>query len=98
MFFWLLLFFRLRSIYAKRTGKRESSVGGEEGQSTSTPANSRKRKRKGVESDEDDEEDEDSDEQGEEDEDEDDFGGKKGKKAEACEDEVECIFFCGEKI
>ncbi len=91
MFFWLLLFFRLRSIYAKRTGKRESSVGGEEGQSTSTPANSRKRKRKGGESDEDDEEDYDSDEQG--DEDEDDFGGKRGKKAEACEDEVECIFF-----
>uniref|UniRef100_A0A671S4C3 Bromodomain adjacent to zinc finger domain protein 2B-like n=1 Tax=Sinocyclocheilus anshuiensis TaxID=1608454 RepID=A0A671S4C3_9TELE len=78
---------KLRSIYAKRTGKRESSVGGEEGQSTSTPANSRKRKRKGGESDEDDEEDDDSDEQGEEDEDEDDFGGKKGKKAEACDDE-----------
>uniref|UniRef100_A0A8C1Y450 Bromodomain adjacent to zinc finger domain 2B n=1 Tax=Cyprinus carpio TaxID=7962 RepID=A0A8C1Y450_CYPCA len=78
---------KLRSIYAKRTGKRESSVGGEEGQSTSTPVNSRKRKRKGGESDEDDEEDDDSDEQGEEDEDEDDFGGKKGKKAEACEDE-----------
>ncbi|XP_016309733.1 bromodomain adjacent to zinc finger domain protein 2B-like isoform X2 [Sinocyclocheilus anshuiensis] len=80
---------KLRSIYAKRTGKRESSVGGEEGQSTSTPANSRKRKRKGGESDEDDEEDDDSDEQGEEDEDEDDFGGKKGKKAEACDDEDE---------
>ncbi|XP_042587829.1 bromodomain adjacent to zinc finger domain protein 2B [Cyprinus carpio] len=80
---------KLRSIYAKRTGKRESSVGGEEGQSTSTPVNSRKRKRKGGESDEDDEEDDDSDEQGEEDEDEDDFGGKKGKKAEACEDEDE---------
>uniref|UniRef100_A0A673J319 Bromodomain adjacent to zinc finger domain protein 2B-like n=1 Tax=Sinocyclocheilus rhinocerous TaxID=307959 RepID=A0A673J319_9TELE len=78
---------KLRSIYVKRTGKRESSVGGEEGQSTSTPANSRKRKRKGGESDEDDEEDDDSDEQGEEDEDEDDFVGKKGKKAEACEDE-----------
>uniref|UniRef100_A0A9J7Y835 Bromodomain adjacent to zinc finger domain 2B n=1 Tax=Cyprinus carpio carpio TaxID=630221 RepID=A0A9J7Y835_CYPCA len=78
---------KLRSIYAKRTGKRESSVGGEEGQSTSTPVNSRKRKRKGGESDEEDEEDDDSDEQGEEDEDEDDFGGKKAKKAEACEDE-----------
>ncbi|XP_058643198.1 bromodomain adjacent to zinc finger domain protein 2B isoform X2 [Onychostoma macrolepis] len=80
---------KLRSIYAKRMGKRESSFGGEEGQSTSTPANSRKRKRKGGESDEDDEEDDDSDEQGEEEEDEDDFGGKKGKKAEACEDEDE---------
>uniref|UniRef100_A0A673NKQ0 Bromodomain adjacent to zinc finger domain protein 2B-like n=1 Tax=Sinocyclocheilus rhinocerous TaxID=307959 RepID=A0A673NKQ0_9TELE len=75
---------KLRSIYAKRTGKRESSVGGEEAQFA---VNSRKRKRKGGESDEDDEEDDDSDEQGEEDEDEDDFGGKKGKKAEACEDE-----------
>ncbi|XP_050975844.1 bromodomain adjacent to zinc finger domain protein 2B isoform X2 [Labeo rohita] len=80
---------KLRSIYAKRTGKRESGVGGEEGQSSCTPANSRKRKRKGGESDEDDEEDDDSDEQGEEDEDEYDFGGKKGKKAEACEDEDE---------
>ncbi|XP_016396903.1 bromodomain adjacent to zinc finger domain protein 2B [Sinocyclocheilus rhinocerous] len=77
---------KLRSIYAKRTGKRESSVGGEEAQFA---VNSRKRKRKGGESDEDDEEDDDSDEQGEEDEDEDDFGGKKGKKAEACEDEDE---------
>ncbi|XP_048050653.1 bromodomain adjacent to zinc finger domain protein 2B isoform X1 [Megalobrama amblycephala] len=80
---------KLRSIYAKRTGKRESGVGGEEGHAVGTPANGRKRKRKGGESDDDDEEDDDSDEQGEEDEDEDDFGGKKGKKAEACEDEDE---------
>uniref|UniRef100_A0A8C2B8D7 Bromodomain adjacent to zinc finger domain 2B n=1 Tax=Cyprinus carpio TaxID=7962 RepID=A0A8C2B8D7_CYPCA len=79
---------KLRSIYAKRTGKRESSVGGEETQSAGASVNSRKRKRRGGESDEDDEEDDDSDEHGEEDEDEDDFGGKKGKKAEACEDEV----------
>uniref|UniRef100_A0A671PB89 Bromodomain adjacent to zinc finger domain protein 2B-like n=1 Tax=Sinocyclocheilus anshuiensis TaxID=1608454 RepID=A0A671PB89_9TELE len=78
---------KLRSIYAKRTGKRESSVGGEEAQFAGASVNSRKRKRKGGESDEDDEEDDDSDEQGEEDEDEDDFCGKKGKKAEACEDE-----------
>lgn len=83
------MLYRLRSIYAKRTGKRESSVGGEEGHAVGTPANSRKRKRKGGESDDDDEEDDDSDEQGEDDEDEDDFGGKKGKKAEACEDEVD---------
>uniref|UniRef100_A0A672NX84 Bromodomain adjacent to zinc finger domain 2B n=1 Tax=Sinocyclocheilus grahami TaxID=75366 RepID=A0A672NX84_SINGR len=83
----------LRSIYAKRTGKRESSVGGEEAQFTGASVNSRKRKRKGGESDEDDEEDDDSDEQGEEDEDEDDFCGKKGKKAEACEDEVKCFHF-----
>uniref|UniRef100_A0A9J8ALQ5 Bromodomain adjacent to zinc finger domain 2B n=1 Tax=Cyprinus carpio carpio TaxID=630221 RepID=A0A9J8ALQ5_CYPCA len=86
---------KLRSIYAKRTGKRESSVGGEETQSAGASVNIRKRKRTGGESDEDDEEDDDSDEHGEEDEDEDDFGGKKGKKAEACEDEVrgqiECI-------
>ncbi|XP_077072228.1 bromodomain adjacent to zinc finger domain protein 2B isoform X5 [Siphateles boraxobius] len=80
---------KLRSIYAKRTGKRESSVGGEEGQAAGTPVNSRKRKRKRGESDDDDEEDDDSDEHGEEDEDEDDFGGKKEKKAEACEDEDE---------
>uniref|UniRef100_A0A8C2JUY0 Bromodomain adjacent to zinc finger domain 2B n=1 Tax=Cyprinus carpio TaxID=7962 RepID=A0A8C2JUY0_CYPCA len=86
---------KLRSIYAKRTGKRESSVGGEETQSAGASVNIRKRKCRGGESDEDDEEDDDSDEHGEEDEDEDDFGGKKGKKAEACEDEVrgqiECI-------
>uniref|UniRef100_A0A9J7YHI0 Bromodomain adjacent to zinc finger domain 2B n=1 Tax=Cyprinus carpio carpio TaxID=630221 RepID=A0A9J7YHI0_CYPCA len=80
---------KLRSIYAKRTGKRESSVGGEETQSAGASVNIRKRKRTGGESDEDDEEDDDSDEHGEEDEDEDDFGGKKGKKAEACEDEDE---------
>uniref|UniRef100_A0A8C2JV31 Bromodomain adjacent to zinc finger domain 2B n=1 Tax=Cyprinus carpio TaxID=7962 RepID=A0A8C2JV31_CYPCA len=79
---------KLRSIYAKRTGKRESSVGGEETQSAGASVNIRKRKCRGGESDEDDEEDDDSDEHGEEDEDEDDFGGKKGKKAEACEDEV----------
>lgn len=85
----MFFLFRLRSIYAKRTGKRESAVGGEDGQAAGTPVNSRKRKRKGGESDDEDEEDDDSDEQGEEDEDEDDFGGKKGKKAEACDDEVE---------
>ncbi|XP_039539230.1 bromodomain adjacent to zinc finger domain protein 2B isoform X2 [Pimephales promelas] len=74
---------KLRSIYAKRTGKRESTAGGEEGQAAGRV--SRKRKRKGGESDDEEEEDDDSDEHGEEDEDEDDFGVKKEKKAEACE-------------
>ncbi|XP_056322058.1 bromodomain adjacent to zinc finger domain protein 2B [Danio aesculapii] len=78
---------KLRSIYAKRIGRRESSVIGEEGQTSGTPVNSRKRKRKGGESDDEEEEDEDSDEQ--EDEEDDEFGVKKGKKAEACEEEDE---------
>ncbi|XP_073769353.1 bromodomain adjacent to zinc finger domain protein 2B isoform X3 [Danio rerio] len=78
---------KLRSIYAKRIGRRESSVIGDEGQTSGTPVNSRKRKRKGGESDDEEEEDEDSDEP--EDEEEDEFGVKKGKKAEACEEEDE---------
>lgn len=79
--------FRLRSIHAKKTGKRESTTVGEEAQALGTPPAGRKRKRKGGDSDEDDEEDEDSDDQGEEDEEEDE-DGKKAKKAEACEEEA----------
>ncbi|KAL2081458.1 hypothetical protein ACEWY4_023311 [Coilia grayii] len=80
---------KLRSIYAKRTGKRDSNVGGEETPSMGTPTAGRKRKRKAGDSDEDEDEDEDSEDQGDEDDDEDDDVGKKGKKVETCEDEDE---------
>ncbi|XP_035250524.1 bromodomain adjacent to zinc finger domain protein 2B-like [Anguilla anguilla] len=79
---------KLRSIHAKKTGKRDSGVGGEETPALGTPASGRKRKRKAGDSDEDEDEDEDSDDQGEEDDDEEEEG-KKGKKAETCEEEDE---------
>lgn len=83
----LVLLFRLKRVHSKRTGKRETSGGLEERQTLSASATGRKRKRKAGESEDDDEEeDEDSDEQGEDD--EEDYGGKRGKKADACEDEV----------
>ncbi|XP_036401548.1 bromodomain adjacent to zinc finger domain protein 2B-like isoform X3 [Megalops cyprinoides] len=78
---------KLRSVHAKRTGKRDTGVAGEETQALGTPASGRKRKRKGGDSDED--EDEDSDEQGDEDEDEEEEAVKRGKKGDACEDEDE---------
>lgn len=78
----------MRSIYAKRTGKRDSSVGGEESLALGTPTTGHRRKRKvgGIE--EDDDEDDDSNDQGEEDEDEEEDGGKKRKKTDTCEEEV----------
>ena len=84
--FWFCLF-RLRSVYAKKTGKRDSSGGGEDGQALGTPTAGRKRKRKDVDSEEDEDEDEDSDDEVD-DEDEEEAGGKRGKKADACEEEV----------
>ncbi|XP_051998007.1 bromodomain adjacent to zinc finger domain protein 2B isoform X2 [Xyrauchen texanus] len=75
---------KLRSVYSKRMGKRESSVG-EEGQTLGK----RKRKRKAGESEDDDEEDDDSDEQVDEEYEEEVYRLKKGKKAEACEEEDE---------
>ncbi|KAM9486251.1 bromodomain adjacent to zinc finger domain protein 2B isoform 2-T3 [Clarias gariepinus] len=77
---------KMRIIYAKRTGKRDSSVGGEESQGLGTPTTGHKHKRKveGVE--EDDDEDDDSNDLGEEDDEEED-GGKKCKKTETCEEE-----------
>ncbi|KAG9349229.1 hypothetical protein JZ751_027672 [Albula glossodonta] len=77
---------KLRIIHAKKTGKRESGMGGEETQPLGTPTAGRKRKRKAGDSDEDEDEDEDSDDQGDEDDDEEEEG-KKGKKVETCEDE-----------
>ncbi|XP_043380857.1 bromodomain adjacent to zinc finger domain protein 2B isoform X30 [Chelonia mydas] len=82
---------KLRIIHAKKTGKRDTTVGGEIGEEqhslgTSTPG--RKRRRKGGDSDYDDDDDDDSDDQADEDdEDEEDKDDKKGKKAEVCEDE-----------
>ncbi|KAG7464102.1 hypothetical protein MATL_G00183700 [Megalops atlanticus] len=78
---------KLRIVHAKRTGKKDTGVAGEETQALGTPASGRKRKRKGGDSDED--EDEDSDEQGDEDEDEEEEGVKRGKKGDVCEDEDE---------
>ncbi|XP_028847396.1 bromodomain adjacent to zinc finger domain protein 2B isoform X2 [Denticeps clupeoides] len=79
---------KLRNIYAKRTGRRDTYVGGEETPTLGTPSSGRKRKRKGAESDDDDEEDEDSEDQGDEDDDEEEET-KKGKKVETCDDEDE---------
>ncbi|XP_065269220.1 bromodomain adjacent to zinc finger domain protein 2B [Emys orbicularis] len=82
---------KLRIIHAKKTGKRDTTVGGDIGEEqhslgTSTPG--RKRRRKGGDSDYDDDDDDDSDDQADEDdEDEEDKDDKKGKKAEVCEDE-----------
>lgn len=78
---------RLRSIHAKKTGKRDSGAGGEETQTPGTPTVGRKRKRKAGDSDDDEDDEEDSDDQGDED-DEEEEECKKGKKVEACEDEV----------
>uniref|UniRef100_A0A8C8J157 Bromodomain adjacent to zinc finger domain protein 2B n=1 Tax=Oncorhynchus tshawytscha TaxID=74940 RepID=A0A8C8J157_ONCTS len=79
---------RLRTIHAKKTGKRDSGVGGEETLSLGTPNPGRKRKRKGGDSEEDEDDDEDSEDQGDEDDDEEEEErGKKGKKVETCEEE-----------
>uniref|UniRef100_A0A8B9TQA3 Bromodomain adjacent to zinc finger domain protein 2B n=1 Tax=Anas platyrhynchos TaxID=8839 RepID=A0A8B9TQA3_ANAPL len=82
---------KLRIIHAKKTGKRDTTGGGdigEEQQSLETPTPGRKRRRKGGDSDYDDDDDDDSDDQADEDEeDEEDKEDKKGKKAEVCEDE-----------
>ncbi|CDQ57230.1 unnamed protein product [Oncorhynchus mykiss] len=81
---------KLRTSHAKKTGKRDSGVGGEETQSLGTSTPGQKRKRKGGDSEEDEDEDEDSEDQGDEDDDEEEEEeerGKKGKKVETCEDE-----------
>ncbi|XP_051985594.1 bromodomain adjacent to zinc finger domain protein 2B-like isoform X7 [Xyrauchen texanus] len=78
---------KLKTIYAKRTGKRESAAGGEELQAAGSSAIGHKRKRKAGDSDDDDEDDEDSDEPGDEDDDEEEEENKKGKKAETCDED-----------
>ncbi|XP_062861932.1 bromodomain adjacent to zinc finger domain protein 2B isoform X2 [Trichomycterus rosablanca] len=77
----------LRNIHAKRTGRRESNVGGEENQSQGTPTAGRKRKKKVADSEDEDDEEDDSDDQREEEDEEDEEGGKKGKKSETCDEE-----------
>uniref|UniRef100_A0A6I8NPD5 Bromodomain adjacent to zinc finger domain 2B n=1 Tax=Ornithorhynchus anatinus TaxID=9258 RepID=A0A6I8NPD5_ORNAN len=83
---------KLRIIHAKKTGKRDTSGGGdlgEEQHSLGTPTASRKRRRKGGDSDYDDDDDDDSDDQADEDdEDEEEKDDKKGKKTDVCDDEV----------
>ncbi|XP_038558135.1 bromodomain adjacent to zinc finger domain protein 2B isoform X4 [Micropterus salmoides] len=82
---------KLKTIYAKRTGRREASMGVEENQSVCTPSSAAKRKRKlGGDSDDDDEDDDDSDDQAEEEEEEEEEEIKKIKKVETYdEDEVD---------
>uniref|UniRef100_A0A3B3ZX96 Uncharacterized protein n=1 Tax=Periophthalmus magnuspinnatus TaxID=409849 RepID=A0A3B3ZX96_9GOBI len=88
---WFISLSRLRTIYAKRTGKREASVGVEETQSVGTPSSATKRKRKMADSDDDDDEDEDSDDQPDEEDEEEEEEIKKVKKTEAY-DEVRCLY------
>ncbi|XP_051562139.1 bromodomain adjacent to zinc finger domain protein 2B-like isoform X6 [Myxocyprinus asiaticus] len=78
---------KLKTIYAKRTGKRESVAGGEELQAAGSSAIGHKRKRKAGDSDDDDEDDEDSDEPGDEDDEEEEEETKKGKKVETCDED-----------
>ncbi|KAF0042972.1 hypothetical protein F2P81_004309 [Scophthalmus maximus] len=82
---------KLKTIHAKRTGRREASMGVEENQSVGTPSSAAKRKRKlGGDSDDEDDEDDDSDDQAEEEEDEEEEEMKKVKKVETY-DEVKKI-------
>nr|XP_046259422.1 bromodomain adjacent to zinc finger domain protein 2B-like isoform X2 [Scatophagus argus] len=79
---------KLRSIHAKKTGKRDSGVGGEDSHAFVIPTARSKCKRKEGDSEEEEDEDDDSEDQGEDDdEEEEESGGKKGKKAEICEEE-----------
>uniref|UniRef100_A0A8C4EDA8 Bromodomain adjacent to zinc finger domain 2B n=1 Tax=Dicentrarchus labrax TaxID=13489 RepID=A0A8C4EDA8_DICLA len=79
---------KLRSIHAKKTGKRDSSAGGEDNHTFVIPTARNKCKRKEGDSEEDEDEDDDSEDQGDDDdEEEEDLVGKKGKKAEICEEE-----------
>ncbi|XP_028999249.1 bromodomain adjacent to zinc finger domain protein 2B isoform X4 [Betta splendens] len=82
---------KLRTIYAKRTGKREASMGADENQSIGTPSSAVKRKRKlGGDSDDDEDDDDDSDDQAEEEDDEEEEDMKKVKKVETYdEDDVD---------
>uniref|UniRef100_A0A671KWF4 Bromodomain adjacent to zinc finger domain protein 2B-like n=1 Tax=Sinocyclocheilus anshuiensis TaxID=1608454 RepID=A0A671KWF4_9TELE len=78
---------KMKTIYAKRTGKREAITGGEEPQAAGVSAIGHKRKRKAGDSDDDDDEDEDSEDAGDEDEDEEEEEAKKGKKVETCDED-----------
>uniref|UniRef100_A0A9J8B0Q9 Bromodomain adjacent to zinc finger domain, 2Ba n=1 Tax=Cyprinus carpio carpio TaxID=630221 RepID=A0A9J8B0Q9_CYPCA len=73
---------KMKTIYAKRTGKREAITGGEEPQAAGGSAIGHKRKRKAGDSDDDDDEDEDSEDAVDDDEDDEEEEAKKGKKVE----------------
>uniref|UniRef100_A0A8C2F452 Bromodomain adjacent to zinc finger domain, 2Ba n=1 Tax=Cyprinus carpio TaxID=7962 RepID=A0A8C2F452_CYPCA len=78
---------RMKTIYAKRTGKREAITGGEEPQAAGGSAIGHKRKRKAGDSDDDDDEDEDSEDAVDDDEDDEEEEAKKGKKVETCDED-----------
>nr|XP_020450350.1 bromodomain adjacent to zinc finger domain protein 2B-like isoform X3 [Monopterus albus] len=80
---------KLRNIHAKKTGRREGSVGGGDNHTFVIATARNKSKRKEGDSEEEEDEDDDSEDQGddEEEEEEEESGGKKGKKAETCEEE-----------
>uniref|UniRef100_A0A8C1D1B9 Bromodomain adjacent to zinc finger domain, 2Ba n=1 Tax=Cyprinus carpio carpio TaxID=630221 RepID=A0A8C1D1B9_CYPCA len=78
---------RMKTIYAKRTGKREAIIGGEEPQAAGGSAIGHKRKRKTGDSDDDEDDDDDSEDAGDEDEDEEEEEAKKGKKVETCDED-----------
>lgn len=81
---------RLKSIHAKKTGKRDSGVRAENSQTSVKSTARQKCKRKEGESEDEDDEEEDTEDQGDEDDDEEEeeSGGKKGKKPEICDEEV----------
>uniref|UniRef100_A0A8C1ZFC5 Bromodomain adjacent to zinc finger domain, 2Ba n=1 Tax=Cyprinus carpio TaxID=7962 RepID=A0A8C1ZFC5_CYPCA len=78
---------KMKTIYAKRTGKREAIIGGEEPQAAGGSAIGHKRKRKTGDSDDDEDDDDDSEDAGDEDEDEEEEEAKKGKKVETCDED-----------
>ncbi|XP_033965632.1 bromodomain adjacent to zinc finger domain protein 2B isoform X1 [Pseudochaenichthys georgianus] len=82
---------KLRSIHAKKSGKKDS-VGGEDSHTSVTPTARNKCKRKEGDSEEEEDEEDDSEDQGDEDDDdEEESGGKKGKKSEICEEEDDSV-------
>ncbi|XP_072539751.1 bromodomain adjacent to zinc finger domain protein 2B isoform X12 [Salminus brasiliensis] len=78
---------KLKTIHAKRTGKRDAIAGGEEVQATGTPSSAHKRKRKAGDSDDDEDDDDDSDEAGDEDDDDEEEEVKKGRRVETCDED-----------
>lgn len=88
-FFLLFYFERLRSIHAKKTGRKDGGLSGENNNAFVLPSVQSKSKRKEGDSEEEEDEDDDSDDQrDDDDEEEEEAVGKKGKKAEICEEEV----------
>lgn len=80
---------RLRGIHAKKTGKRDSGLRGEDSFTFVSPPVRNKCKRKEGDSEEEDDDEDDSEDQREDDEEEEEeSGGKKGKKTDICEEEV----------